>query len=141
MNCPICRVGMIVVEYREVELDHCVECGGIWFDREEFEFMLENMNLSIENLNMKTPSRDKNAAGKEEYRRCPLCKKRMRKLSVGEDSSIIIDKCGRHGGYWFDKGELRRAVRGNPSDAEWKNVIGFLEGCFLSDMIEREESQ
>ena len=80
MDCPVCKVDMIIVEYDGVELDFCVECNGIWFDRNELEWLLLKGGLSVEDLDMKASTRAEMKAGGETVRRCPLCRKKMKKM-------------------------------------------------------------
>ncbi len=40
MNCPVCKEPMIVLELDEVEIDHCISCGGIWLDAGELELLI-----------------------------------------------------------------------------------------------------
>jgi len=35
MLCPVCAKEMLVLEFELVEIDHCVECGGVWLDSGE----------------------------------------------------------------------------------------------------------
>jgi hypothetical protein len=43
----------------------------------------------------------------EKPRRCPICNKKMEKVIAGDESSdLLIDRCRRRDGLWFDKGEL-----------------------------------
>jgi len=48
MICPTCREVMIVVEQDKIELDHCTNCAGVWFDAGELELMMERMGLEAE---------------------------------------------------------------------------------------------
>ena len=41
MNCPACKNAMITLELADVEIDHCVGCGGIWLDAGELELLME----------------------------------------------------------------------------------------------------
>ena len=45
MICPTCDSDMIVVEYDDIELDYCVSCHGIWFDKGELDWLLESLGL------------------------------------------------------------------------------------------------
>ena len=107
MNCPVCEEPMIVLEIDEVEIDHCLSCGGIWLDAGELELLLKD-------------SREKDAflssfeiakGSKEKARKCPLCMKRMEKILVGADKGIRIDRCRRNDGIWLDKGELDEILK------------------------------
>ena len=37
MDCPNCSDPMVVLEIEQVELDHCLSCGGVWLDAGELE--------------------------------------------------------------------------------------------------------
>ena len=34
-NCPICKCHMKLAEYKNIELDWCSSCSGVWFDFQE----------------------------------------------------------------------------------------------------------
>ena len=43
----------------------------------------------------------------EAKRKCSICDKKMQKVIVGDSQpALLIDKCRRGDGLWFDKGEL-----------------------------------
>lgn len=48
MNCPVCKNAMIVLELREVEIDYCLVCKGIWLDKGELERLLGNVQKAKE---------------------------------------------------------------------------------------------
>ena len=37
MECPKCQAHMEVVRFDDTDVDRCVRCGGLWFDRLEDE--------------------------------------------------------------------------------------------------------
>jgi Zn-finger nucleic acid-binding protein len=44
----------------------------------------------------------------EKPRKCPICRKKMQKITVGLSAPpLLLDKCRRGDGLWFDKGELQ----------------------------------
>jgi Zn-finger nucleic acid-binding protein len=45
MICPVCKNDMIVVEYRDIELDYCSNCKGVWFDSGELELLLKSQGF------------------------------------------------------------------------------------------------
>jgi len=103
MDCPVCKEAMIVLELDEVEIDHCMGCGGIWLDGGELELLLGDSEQKDELL--ASFQLDKNC--KEKPRKCPICYRKMKKIIVGADGpKVLIDKCRRGDGLWFDKGEL-----------------------------------
>jgi Zn-finger nucleic acid-binding protein len=95
---------MITLELAEVEIDHCVHCGGIWLDTGELEILMDNPVKAKHLLD----SFQEDAAVVEQARRCPICERKMAKIVVGQSQPpLLIDKCRRRDGLWFDKGELQ----------------------------------
>ncbi|HSN68810.1 MAG TPA: zf-TFIIB domain-containing protein [Thermoanaerobaculia bacterium] len=41
MKCPKCGMDMQEYEYREIKLDRCSGCGGVFFDQGEMEQLLQ----------------------------------------------------------------------------------------------------
>ena len=104
MDCPVCKNAMIVLELAEVEVDYCTDCGGIWLDAGELELLLGNSQQTKQLLD--SFKIDSNCT--EKRRKCPICLKKMQKIVVGPSTPpLLIDKCTRGDGLWFDRGELQ----------------------------------
>jgi Zn-finger nucleic acid-binding protein len=41
MKCPICNVDLLMAVRKEVEIDYCPTCRGIWLDRGELDKIIE----------------------------------------------------------------------------------------------------
>jgi Zn-finger nucleic acid-binding protein len=103
MDCPVCRHAMVTLELNEVEIDNCVACGGIWLDAGELETLIEDAQKATSLLASFQVSKDT----REKPRRCPICDKKMHKILVpSSDHPLLIDRCRRNHGLWFDQGEL-----------------------------------
>ncbi len=100
MKCPVCRVPTYVVEYKEIELDLCPGCGGVWFDRGELELLMPVAGI------LATRPADTAEAG----RPCPLCQKTMDKLNIGPAQRVLVDSCHTCG-LWFDRHEVKDLSR------------------------------
>ena len=48
MDCPVCKNAMITLELSDVEVDHCVNCGGIWLDAGELELLLQQAQAAAQ---------------------------------------------------------------------------------------------
>ncbi len=35
MLCPVCRTQMLTLEFAQIDIDYCRECGGAWLDSGE----------------------------------------------------------------------------------------------------------
>jgi Zn-finger nucleic acid-binding protein len=104
VDCPVCKNAMITLELADVEVDYCTDCGGIWLDAGELELLLGDPEQAGQLLN----SFEIDSKCAEKPRKCPICLKKMQKIVVGTAEPILlIDKCPKGDGLWFDKGELQ----------------------------------
>ena len=106
MNCPVCDKPMIVLEVQQIEIDHCARCGGTWLDGGELELLLDGARNRDATLSRMT----REPGAREASWRCPICRKRMDKVACGTTRRVLIDKCARGDGIWFDGGELRDVI-------------------------------
>ena len=103
MDCPVCKNAMITLELSEVEIDYCTECNGVWLDAGELEMLLQDAEKSSRLIS----SFETAPVTNEQPRKCPICDKKMEKVTVGrEKPMLIIDRCVRGDRLWFDRGEL-----------------------------------
>ncbi len=132
MDCPACKNPMIVLELQQVEIDHCVACGGIWLDGGELELLLEDEKrgkLLIDSFKQAQSS-------KERLRPCPICLKKMHKINAGQENHpVIIDRCPKGHGLWFDRGELSQVLAKGTLDKDRK-IIKLLAEIFDKDKCE-----
>lgn len=95
---------MITLELNEVEIDYCTACNGIWLDAGELELLLgepEKTGKLLDSFRI-------DSGNTEKKRKCPICDKAMQKIVVGTSKpALLIDKCSKGDGLWFDKGELK----------------------------------
>ncbi|MCK4678399.1 MAG: zf-TFIIB domain-containing protein [Bacteroidales bacterium] len=94
---------MIILELHQVEIDYCPDCKGIWLDTGELELLIEDETEKKRLLN----SFKKQEHTKEKLYRCPVCNKKMDKVLLDDEGDpVMIDKCKKSHGLWFDKNEL-----------------------------------
>lgn len=130
MYCPVCKSEpMVVLELEQIEIDYCLKCGGIWLDGGELELLLESSRQKTAILN----SFQADNQAEEVLSACPICLKKMEKVSCGQDKKIIIDKCKDNHGLWFDKGELYEIVKMGSLEGN-NNIVNMLENMFRHDL-------
>ena len=133
MKCPVCKTEeMIILELKQVEIDYCPSCAGIWLDQGELELLWDPDNTQgVKDYIANLPE----AKGiNEEKRKCPICNKTMFKALIGEEKQTLIDKCPKYHGIWLDAGELEEIL----SNAKNKdsNVVELLRDMFGSSESE-----
>jgi Zn-finger nucleic acid-binding protein len=127
MICPVCENPMVVLELDQIEIDHCLHCGGIWLDAGELELLLDT-DEDRERLKSFLIEDD---SVKEKKYPCPICNKKMTKVFVGEEKKILIDQCKRNHGLWLDKGELEDVIELSSQNRDAK-IIHLLTQMFES---------
>lgn len=125
MNCPDCSHPLIILELKQVEADYCTNCFGVWLDEGELELLLED----YQEKNNLFKSFMINKKSKEKSVKCPICRKKMDKVVWGSENTIILDKCKKAHGLWFNKGELEAVVQIGSLDKHNK-IISLLREMF-----------
>lgn len=41
MQCPVCRVNLVMSDRQGIEIDYCPQCRGVWLDRGELDKIIE----------------------------------------------------------------------------------------------------
>jgi Zn-finger nucleic acid-binding protein len=109
MDCPVCQNALITLELAEVEIDHCIECDGIWLDGGELEILIGDKDKARRTIGSLVLA----PRSEEHLYRCPLCDKKMEKVVVDSTPPFqVIDRCPRGEGLWFDQGELKQILAG-----------------------------
>ena len=137
MDCPVCENAMITLMLSDVEIDFCTDCNGIWLDAGELELLLDNPEQSKQLLDsfQAVPN------CQEKPIKCPICFKKMGKIVVGQSAPpLLIDKCAKGDGLWFDKGELDGICSTAKLDKDNK-IQKLLADMFGSETDKAENTQ
>ena len=126
MKCPNCGKELITVEYKDIELDYCIHCHGIWFDSGELKLL--NKIFPEKDFMDILPEFLKIAKTKEKKKLCPRCFKKMDKVLM-QNKPPLLDVCPYNHGVWFDRGELSIYLKNNSSNSNY-SAIHFLGEIF-----------
>ncbi len=121
MDCVACKEPMIVLELEQVEIDYCLDCGGVWLDAGELELLLEKPGEVKEFLEKPGASGQITPSD----RKCPICDKKMEEIALGNDKPVHIDRCPKGHGLWFDRGELKDIIE----------IMGGLADSRVADLL------
>lgn len=136
--CPKCDVALILLEFAGVEVDYCPRCEGLWFDSGEIEHLLERTSGAAHDL-----IRDfivhggTTETGRQAYL-CPRCDRAMCEISQPDvdGTELLIDRCPRGDGLWFDKGELFSLLKSAPPEVRVDGAVEILKdvlGCYFNN--------
>ncbi len=135
MICPVCKKDMVIIEYRDIELDYCTNCKGVWFDSGELELLLETAGVTECQPCLEAMQARPDAITEETVRKCPICLKKMKKTAIREGGNVIVDVCRNNDGIWFDHREiehLAEAIHGQDTGGEntCQPVMEYLQEVF-----------
>lgn len=46
MQCPVCKVALVMSDRNGIEIDYCPQCRGVWLDRGELDKIIERGSAS-----------------------------------------------------------------------------------------------
>ena len=130
MICPVCRKGALIVEYKNIELDYCPICQGVWFDSGELELLLESAGLGNHRRYLDDLISSPEVKSPEKKRKCPICRRKMNKTYIDEGNKVLVDVCRVGNGIWFDGGEVKSLLqeleKKSPGEGATKGVLDFV---------------
>lgn len=110
MNCPKCLGHMATVAFRDIYVDHCPQCGGLFFDVTELERLL-GMHGAESIDTSSVPVNDELDQTAQIY--CPRClqrgmRVRMVTLVDADQPDVRFERCPDCAGSWLDAGEFNQ---------------------------------
>ncbi len=141
MQCPVCQQDQLIVEWKDVELDMCVDGHGIWFDAQELRQLFEqagapNILRELEDRLKALPKR-----GRGPVRRCPRCSGKMEQVQA-PGGNVVLDRCSKGHGLWFDDGELEQIISKElPEGDSSLDMIKEFLSQFGGDKEQEKETQ
>lgn len=121
MQCPECRKSMVILEYRDIEVDFCPRCKGCWLDEGELELLLGEEYEAVASLDR--------SSGRKGKRPCCRCGAKMRVVTL-PDTKTEIDICPENCGLWLDDGELQAITSAQASAGRAGDIAQFLSEIF-----------
>lgn len=118
-KCPVCQEPMAVLEWRGLEIDHCLACGGCWLDAGELSLLLSG--------EPGLPQQDLVREVARSRCDCPACAGRMRRGALG---GVEVDVCPDGCGLWFDRGELAALIGARATNARAAPLVRHLQELF-----------
>jgi Zn-finger nucleic acid-binding protein len=123
VECPKCGGALQAVVQEGIEVNRCVQCGGLWFDRMEADRLLKvKGSAQAIDTGDANVGEEKNQQGKIE---CPRCHTPMIRMVALEQHHIWYESCTVCYGKWFDAGEFK--------DLQQETIVDFFRALFTRE--------
>ena len=128
-KCPVCDVHLFTFLHKEIAIDACKKCEGIWFKSGELQKIVNKKVISPLKFRVNssrgeikichTCGHDNNT----QKTHCEKCSAPLKNLTCLDCTSlmceythknVLIDFCQICGAYWLDKGELKKVIEAKP---------------------------
>ena len=109
MECPIDGTTLETHTIHSINIEECVQCRGLWFEKGELRKAKDETDPDLEWLDFDLWSDQESFAADWSSRMCPQCGKNMATISYGE-TGVMIDYCAEGHGIWLDKGEFQAII-------------------------------
>jgi uncharacterized protein len=129
--CPKCDVPLLILRFKNIDVDFCERCRGFWLDAGELEALLEVTEATAASPLLRF-QQEPGVLPNGRPHLCPRCDEPLREIQVGPagSPSLTLDKCPREHGLWFDADELERLLSMVPSERGAAKAIDYLNELF-----------
>ena len=105
INCPKCFSEMEITSFKEIEVDRCTNCKGLWFQPEELAALRTDTWMADYILD-----EGEAKVGKQYNRmrdiKCPQCERAMEPESDADQAHVVYESCPLGHGVFLDAGEF-----------------------------------
>jgi Zn-finger nucleic acid-binding protein len=108
-KCFSCDRSLDRANIYDIEVDHCPQCLGVWFEKDELRLAKDKKEEGLNWLDFdlwKDKRKFKISKGKK---LCPDCRLPLYEVGYG-DSKIKVDVCNICQGVWLDRGEFKLII-------------------------------
>ena len=103
LNCPRCNVALNEKKFKDIDVDHCPQCMGLWLEFHELDQLEDHSMDSDDTKGMLEYAR------RESDISCPHCNEVMETFNY-RAHNLPIDHCTNEHGYWLDEGEEKKVL-------------------------------
>lgn len=129
--CPKCDVPLFILHFKDIEVDFCDRCRGLWLDAGELEALLERTGACADDPLLHF-QQQRGVLPNGRPHLCPRCDEPLREIQVERagSPSLTLDRCPRGHGLWFDADELQRLLSMFPPESGAGKTIDHLNELF-----------
>jgi len=116
--CPKCDLPLFILHFRDLEVDFCHRCRGVWLEAGELKAIMKRAGAQTTGPLLKFLD-EPGVEPKDHPHLCPRCDAPLREIQFEHAGSppLTLDKCPRGHGLWFDDQELQQLLSMFPPES------------------------
>jgi Zn-finger nucleic acid-binding protein len=131
--CPKCDVPLFILHFKDIEIDFCHHCRGLWLDAGELEALMQQTGANAHDPLLKFQQQSGIQPNGRPHL-CPRCDAALHEIQVerADTPRLTLDKCPRGHGLWFDAEELQQLLTMFPKESGVGKTIDYLDELFAT---------
>ena len=109
MKCPCCNIELEKKMLKDIEVDECSQCKGIWFEDDELSKAKDSADKDLNWIDFEIWKHKDKLKAKSRNLACPQCRQTLVAI-VYSDTGVEIDYCPQCKGTWLDKDEFKKII-------------------------------
>ncbi len=111
---------------KNIEVDTCDKCKGIWFENDELRKAKDSTDKDINWMDFEIWKYKDNFKANPRKLACPQCQLALVAINYGQ-TNIEIDYCPACKGTWLDKGEFKKIIESLVDELLTKPFSGYVK--------------
>lgn len=126
MKCPSCKTELQKTILKNVEIDFCPICLGIFFENEELRLAKDETDKDLNWFDIDLWKDKKKLKISKRNALCPFCELPLYMVEYG-DSGIRVDICNVCFGIWLDRKEFKEIIGYTKEKADYEILHNYLK--------------
>ncbi len=128
--CPKCDAALFILNFRDIEVDFCHQCRGLWLGAGELEKLMRQTGAKVDDP-LRQFQQEQGSVPPGRKHLCPRCDQSLHEITLGKKGeTLTLDRCPCGHGLWFDAEELRQWLEMFPPESGAAKTIDYLHELF-----------
>ena len=126
MKCPCCDAELETVKIKDIDVDRCSECEGVWFDDDELRQAKDVSGKDINWIDFEIWKHEDLFKVEPRDLKCPKCSLPLIAIDYG-DTNVEVDCCPKCKGVWLDNGEFNSIIEALTNELYTKTFSEYVK--------------
>ena len=127
MHCPMCHEGMKPLKIGEVQIDECLQCRGIWFDKGELAEAKDEVDPDLRWLDFGIWKQEACFQINDEPLKYPRCQEVDMRAINYKEPDIDFTFCPFCEGVWLNADDFKQILDALGKEAATKSVSDYVK--------------